>query len=199
MKRVETRWFVFVHSDVYVNEHSFQNLESFINEKVGIIESERVHWKDNLIKANEEMIPCYTYDNYKERSRSFSGFQLMRKEVIQSLIDKIEDDYLYRNEDMIFQSECLNNGFEYKKTWSMHVHQTKNQKWTKDWKETHMMQWKGFVKYTNPNEINKIPCLLSLKMLKLQYGLQIKDVIIFCQQYNPNWAPIICEEWDKWI
>jgi len=123
----------------------------------------------------------------------------MRKEVIQSLIDKIEDDYLYRNEDMIFQSECLNNGFEYKKTWAMHIHQTKNQKWTKDWKETYEMQWKGFVKYTNPNEINKIPCLLSLKMLKLQYGLQIKDVIIFCQQYNPNWAPIICEEWDKWI
>ena len=66
-----------------------------------------------------------------------------KKIAFKNVVSKIEDDYLYRNEDMIFQSECLNNDFEYKKTWSMHVHQTINQKWTKDWVETHQMQWKG--------------------------------------------------------
>lgn len=198
MERVETRWFVYLHSDVQLSEKSFELMQEFIEPKVGIIESERVHWEGNYMKANSEFIPQYTYDNYFARTRSFSGVQLMRRKTIEPLIKKLQDDYLYRNEDMIFQSECIKNDFKYKKTWAMHVHQTINKEWTHDWEETHQMQWRGFVKYTNPNEINKIPCLAPLKMCKHKYNLRIEDVVIFCQQHNPNWAVIILEEWEKW-
>jgi len=198
MERVETRWFVYVHSDVQLSENGFEMMQGFIAPKVGIIESERVHWDGTYMIANSETIPQYTYENYFERSRSFSGVQLIRKEAIEPLIKRLEDDFLYRNEDMIFQSECKKNGFEYKKTWAMHVHQTINREWTKDWDTTHDMQWKGFVKYTDPNELNKIPCLSPLKALLHKKYRDIQHVIIFCQMHNPNWAPTIVEAYYEW-
>lgn len=169
MKRMETKWFCYVHADAFLTRHSFLVLEAEINTKdenddrpVGIIESERVSYNYTDLKQYPDVYPHNYY-----RNRSFSGYQLFRKEAIENILEKIEDDYIYRNEDIIFQNICENNGFRYVKSFGMHVHTSSNvnQRWTPQGielpyhearKVTFDMQIKGIVKYCIPDEITKI-------------------------------------------
>ena len=197
MDRVETKWFVFVHADVEISKHALKILECEMKHDVGIIESERLHWDDKMVKINNEWIPDMTYEKYHFRSRSFSGFQIIQKRAIQSLINKLEDDFLYRNEDMIFHSNCIENGFKYIKTMGMHIHQTKNTNWTQTWEKTHEMQWKGFVKYTNPNEITIFPCISAIKGMR-DFGTTLSHCLFFCYRNNPNWGYEIRKAFLQW-
>ena len=184
MKQVTTKWFVFVHSDVRITPHAFEIMKHYIKPNVGIIESERLHWNGNFDQYNENetkiWFPTYTYTNYYNRNRAFSGFQIFQKKAIQTLIDRLEDDFLYRNEDMIFQSECIANGFDYVKTFAMHIHQILNGTWTFNWDSTYMMQWRGFVKYTQPTPLNIMHCILPIRNLKEKIGLTLESVLEFC-------------------
>ncbi len=201
MKQVTTDWFVFVHSDVRITPNAFRIMEPYMNSKTGIIESERLHWDGQCDKYGENgetiWFPSYTYTNYYNRNRAFSGFQIFQKKAVIDLINKIEDDYLYRNEDIIFQSECLEKGFDYIKTYAMHIHQVIDPKWTFDRNSTNMMQWQGIVKYSNPNDINILACILPIRTLKDRIGLTIESVLEFCWKHNARWAEHVIHWWDK--
>ena len=142
MDKVETSWFAYVHSDVLLTPHCFQTMKKEMHPRVGIVESERRHFNGKFYYCPEK--PFYYYD------RSFSGFQIFRKAAIEKFIEKIEDDYIYRNEDLIFQWACMDAGFEYHKTYAMHIHQTTNKEWTFDKWEATKMQVFGLIKYTRP-------------------------------------------------
>jgi len=193
MKRVETPWFVYLHSDVLLTEGSFSKMEKQMKEEVGIIESERLHWNGEYYHE----IPQYTYTNYHDSKRSYSGCQLFRTEVVKDIIEKIEDDYIYRNEDIIFQNACIEKGFKYVKDWALHIHQTINTQWTIPMNDTNLMQWKGIIKYTQPNEYNIQALKDSLgwcfRMLPENYDMTLTRAIMFCYQHNPNWADIVME------
>lgn len=202
MKQVTTDWFVYVHSDVRITPNAFRVMEPYMKKNTGIIESERLHWDGicDRYKEVEESIwfPSYSYVNYYSRKRAFSGFQIFQKKVIIELIDKIEDDYLYRNEDYIFQSECLEKGFDYVKTYAMHIHQVIDPKWTYDRDSTNMMQWRGIVKYSNPNPINILACILPIRDLKERLEeVTLESVLEFCWIHNAKWAEHIIHWWDK--
>jgi hypothetical protein len=100
---------------------------------------------------------------------------------------------------MILQSECIENGFRYEKTWGMHIHQLSPKKkfWKYEGEIARMMQWKGFIKYTNPIKLNLFPCLSAIHICKKEYGLEIKDVIEFCKEHDSKWIPIVLEEFKK--
>ncbi len=141
---VETPWFAYVHSDAQLTAYCFNIIKNLMNDDVGIIESERLHYDG--VK--------YTYDPYYFTSRAYSGFQLIRKSAVEPIIDIIEDDFIYRNEDIIFQNICKENSYSYIKTLAMHIHQTTTtKKWTFSRKEAYDMQWRGIVKYTSPTDI----------------------------------------------
>ena len=168
MKAVETEWFVYVHSDVQLTPFCYNIMSNLMNEKVGIIESERLHYDG--VK--------YTYDPYYFHPRAYSGFQIIKKEAIQHGIDVIEDDYLYRNEDMIFQNICENAGFEYVKTLAMHIHQlTTTKKWTFERFDTYDMQWRGLVKYTTPTDITVQACVDALGVCIREFGFDPSDAL----------------------
>ena len=153
MKQVKTDWFVYCHSDAYICRHSFLMMEADMSEDVGLIESEHINFNGN----------DWIYPKYYYVPRSFSGFQLFRLDAVKEIIGRIEDDYIYRNEDIIFQNACTEAGFKFVKSWAPHIHYaTINGKWTPkgeysdDSKAiTYDMQAKGIVKYCAPTRITK--------------------------------------------
>jgi len=183
MKRVETDWFAYLHSDAFLSPYLFSIMREYMKDDIGIIESERFHWKGE---------PRFDYHNFYHNDRAFSGFQLFRTKIIKELVNKIDDDYIYRNEDLIFQSECVKQGYKYVKTLAMHVHQNFNGEWTHDREKTNEMQWKGLIKYAVPNEITIKAFLTSVKASK---ELRLKDFYDFAKQENEDWCEVILEGW----
>ncbi len=163
MKRVETEFFIYCHADAWPCKNSFFILEHEMKDNIGMIESERVQY-DYEGKYNYPTV--YPYYHYRERA--FSGYQLIRMKAIENILDKIEDDYIYRNEDIIFQNVCTQNGYKYLKSWAMHIHTCSNDtnhKWTPKGKFTTEeeckaitfdMQIRGIVKYCTPDDITKV-------------------------------------------
>jgi len=185
MKKVTTKWFVFLHSDVEITPFAFEVMKKFMRRDIGIIESER-----RLFDS-----PKHNDESTHFAKRAYSGFQLIQMKAIKGLLHKIEDDFIYRNEDLIFQSECVERGFKYIKSWAMHIHQIKKSNWSIREKEAYFMQWKGLVKYTNPSVFTEYACLSAMRKCQDDYGLLLAQVISFTHRTNPNWGKIVIERW----
>ena len=185
MKRVETEWFAYVHADAQLTPFCFNIMNNLMNGKTGIIESERLHYDG--VK--------YTYDPYYFHPRSYSGFQIIKKEAIKEGIELIEDDYLYRNEDMIFQNICETAGFEYVKTLAMHIHQiTTTKKWTFERFDTYDMQWKGLIKYTTPTEITVQACVDALGVCVREFKFDPAEALDIMSQ---EWKTAVIQKMFK--
>jgi hypothetical protein len=190
MKTVETEWFVYLHADAEPVIGSFNSLKSDMKNYIGIIESERLHWAGLMNKTRRIFS---NYENYHSKNRAYSGFQLIRKKAIEPILDKIEDDFIYRNEDLIFQHECKTNKFQYRKNLGLHVHQCLFQRRTFSEADTNIMQVKGLIKYTQPNKITRNSIITSLRWCKNHEALTLQEMLFFCYHYNPNWAEIVAE------
>lgn len=197
MKRVETEWFVYCHADIRMTPYSFLVMQQYQKEDVGIIESHREHWDGEVKHVRGMSLPEYKPSNYYFRKRSFSGLQLIQMRSIKSLVDRLEDDFLYRNEDMIFHAECYENGFKYCKTWAMHIHQTTNTEWTFNDEEAHRMQYRGFIKYSKISGITEFPCLIAIRYMKQKYDETLMRIIHFAFMYSNEWAEKIIERWES--
>ena len=199
IKKVRTKWFVYVHSDAWLTPYSFLILkaEAETNEKAGIIESDRIQ----LTLENQDYPTDYPWYYYYKRG--FSGYQLIRKKAIIELVNKIEDDYFSNSEDICFQNACETAGFEYIKSFAMHVHRIsklnlvrtpthKSLSEEKAFKLTHDMNMKAIVKYCTPTEITLEAFIKSFTNL-YDYGCILFDFIInFVRKVNPIWEmPII--------
>lgn len=190
MKRVNSEWFVYCHSDAYIIKHSFLMMEAEIEDDVGIIESEHLNYNGKK----------WIFPNYHNIPRSFSGFQLFRKKAIENILDKIEDDFIFRNEDIIFQNVCQNNKYRFIKSWAFHIHYaTINHRWTPQGVEcenaeaiTYDMQSKGIVKYCTPNEITKKAWRAGFGGCIRYNNANIFDFINnFVKKVNPVWENAI--------
>ena len=201
MKKTEGDVFIYNHADVRIAPHSILVMEATLEDDVGIVESERVQYDYEHPKEYPDQYPYYYY-----RTRSFSGFQLIRKESIWDIVEKIEDDYVYRNEDIIFQNACTKNGFRYEKALSaLHVHTCSmvNQKWTPQGEyttdeetiaETFDMQIKGIVKYCTPDEITRVAWRDAFGVAFQKCGVDLFEFIEeFVMKVNPIWREAIQE------
>ena len=200
IKKVRTKWFVYVHSDAWLTPYSFLVLkaEAENNEKAGIIESERVQ----LTLKNQEFPTEYCHYYYYDRG--FSGYQLVRKEAIIDLVKKIEDDYLSNSEDVCFQNACEIKGFEYVKSFAMHIHRISklNLRRTpqhealpkeEELKLTYDMNIRAIVKYCTPTE-PALNAFINSFTNAYGYGCVLLDFIVnFVRKVNPVWEEPILE------
>jgi hypothetical protein len=205
MDRVDTNYFIYCHVDARPTHHSFLVMEADMMEepKVGIVESERVQFSYNEGEPTPEIPKDYPWYYYKERS--FSGYQLINMYSLLPILTKIKDDFIYRNEDIIFQNACEHEGYKYKKSFAMHVHTPTlmNRIWTpKGEKEegndaeliTYEMQVRGIIKYCEPTEL-AVNCFFDA--LAPQYHWYKKkhkkewDIFEFINEFvmknNPKW------------
>jgi hypothetical protein len=199
MQQVDTKWFLYLHDDVKPTPYLYNILNHYLQEENGIVESEHLHWNGSFIKQeNGTKSPKYKYMNFYHQERAFSGLQFFQKHAIEPILEVIEDDYIQRNEDLIFQAECLQNGYNYVKTWGFHFHQCNvDRPWTFKELTTKEMHWKGLVKYTNPQPISVNHCIHAIRELHRRNELTLREVLDFCTTHNPKWFDIIIDTWDN--
>ena len=112
IEEVSTEWFVYLHSDVYLPEGWFNAMRAG---------QEKYDWFEcgqNVTVIVEYIPPTL------EVERAYSGSQMGRKTAFANVLPKIDDDYLYRNEDIIFANLVKEAGFRYGKVKeTFHYHQ----------------------------------------------------------------------------
>ena len=112
IEAVETEWFVYLHSDVFLPPGWFEAMFARRNE---------FDW----FECNQRItvMADYLLDSTKV-ARAYSGSQMGRKAAFANVTPLIDDDYLYRNEDIIFAQLIARNGMRYGKVGeTFHFHQ----------------------------------------------------------------------------
>jgi hypothetical protein len=150
----------------------------------------------------------YWSEKQHSQKRAFSGSQMGRKQSFQSLLPRIQDDYLQRNEDIIFAELIKENGYKYGRiSGTFHYHQIMNRRGDKepkfnkikiekeadpDWEfKIAEMQVKGIVKYLQPK-----PYLINMvnnNILKLLNNDSFlwNDFKKWVKKTNPCWEKYI--------
>ena len=195
IETVETDWFIYVHSDAYLPKGWFDAMYRHQND---------YEW----FGCPMQNVFMVEFNNdYGERP--WAGSQMGRKCAFEKGLDRIDDDYVYRQEDFVFADIVRNAGFrEGKVTDTLHYHQTmrKPTPWSRKVKRmqidlelnreeefrTYNMQAKGIIKYLQPSS----PWLIdnaSLCVYKLhELGeLDWNEFKIWVKETNPAWLPYI--------
>jgi len=154
IKKVNTPYFIYFHSDVSINEYWFNSMWN--NKVKGIIES----LKDN------------SFDIQPKRFRSYSGAQLIYTDCLKDL--NWQDDYIYTSEDLLIQNHIISNGFNYIKLPIYHTHFTTNNIRTKNRKTILNWQYKALIKYGIPEKHLLSYLLKTVKAIKKEFGYKIK-------------------------
>lgn len=155
IEHVESEWFIYLHSDVFLPEG----------------------WFDKMVKYQDEydwfgcpmhITVAATYVPPKN-VRPYAGSQMGRKKAFSNL-DKIDDDFVYRQEDFVFNKLVVDNGFKPGKIEdTFHYHQVMYRKskgldlkirdvnvildrGEEERIRTNETQLRGLVKYLDPNE-----------------------------------------------
>lgn len=190
---VETEWFIYLHSDVYLPKNWYNKMKNYQN-------------KYDWYECNRRMVFLMEYNlpNLKKRNRAYSGSQMGRADAFKNIILKINDDYLYRNEDIVFHELILAEGFKYGRVFdTFHYHQIMNKRGEKEpkierikiqklkdkqWEvKTYKMQVKGIIKYLQPKLYLIKGVNDSLKILMKYNALNIKDFKIWVKKTNKIW------------
>ena len=198
IEAVETEWFVYLHSDVYLPSGWFDMMSTH---------QSSLDWIEcpPVLTVLVEL----PLDHSKTR-RSFSGAQMGKVEKFKAILPIIEDDYLYRNEDIVI-SELLHKarGKFARVTDTFHYHQEmyKPSTWQRKVKSVKfqwdmsreveerasLLQIKGIVKYLTPREdipLDHYDYLKSVKYLYDEKVIQPADLERWIFQTNPGWLPV---------
>lgn len=197
IEEVRTEIFVYLHSDVYLNENWFDEM---------LKHKDEYDWYE----SGRRYTVLVDYDGKRNniKDRSYSGSQMGKKSVFEKFLEEIDDDYLYRNEDIIFSEFVKSHGGRYglvKETF--HHHQVMNKRGEMEPKfdsvvikrhhdskwliETTDMQVRGIIKYCSPNSppdnylvrhVNG-----SLKILHELNVLNYEEIKKWADAVNPDW------------
>jgi hypothetical protein len=191
IKNVESEWFIYLHSDVYLPKG----------------------WYDQMIKYQDRYdwygcpMNITALINYRleEPLRPYAGSQMGRKAAFKD-VDRIDDDYVYRQEDFVFNRIVEDAGYTTGKVEdTFHYHQlmfrksagfdvnvkklnlvTHNNEW--EVQRALDMQIRGIVKYLDPKEPYMIMDFNS-KVFELVYAdtSKLKELKNWIRETNPKW------------
>lgn len=157
-----TQYFIYLHSDVYLTDNWFDEMYKE-REKYDFYESGRRY----------SVLIDYDGKRNTLKNRAYSGSQMGSSIKLKKYLEEIEDDYLFRNEDIIIQNLILQKGGSYGLVnTTFHHHQITNKdvgksidhlnisnfeevivkrKANNEWdKFVTLNQIKGIIKYINP-------------------------------------------------
>ncbi len=180
IENVKTEWFIYLHADIYLPENWYNKMKKHQKE---------YDWYECYRKMTT--LVEFWSENQHKQERAFSGSQMGRTKAFKNIIPKIDDDYLQRNEDIIFHELILQEGYKYGRVSDcFHYHQMMNKKGEmepkfkriiiekekdKKWEEKiSNMQARGIIKYLIPKQYlinivnNSIYALYNLGVLDWQ-------------------------------
>lgn len=196
IEAVETDWFIYVHSDAYLPPGWFDAMSRH--------------------KSDYDWFGCpmrhtvmVEYDGVCN-DRPWAGSQMGRKRAFEAGLERIDDDYVYRQEDFVFADIVKKAGFkEGKISDTFHYHQTMRKQTPSGRKvnrvdvqeemspeeqvRTSMTMAKGIVKYLDP------PVLVDsvihhVNLLQEMGELDWEEFYQWVEQTNPRWLPLLHEE-----
>ncbi len=199
MEKVETEHFIYLHSDVFLTPGWFDEMYKH---------RANYDWYESGQVTSFLVNVPFDYSNY---DRPLSGGQLGRRAAFQKVLPKVDDDFLYRNEDLIFAELIKNSGGTYgrvKEAVLYHQVMNKRSKWERkitqfnisvsksreeEIRETNM-QARGLVKYmppTNGNLTNAV--IYSLRSLIALDQTSYKDFMewVASTPYGPEWHKVL--------
>lgn len=198
IEATSTDWFVYLHSDVYLAPGWFDAMSA---------NREKYDW----FECNQRItvMADYLLDTTKVE-RSYSGSQMGRKVAFEKVTPLIDDDYLYRNEDIILAKLLVRAGGRYGKVGETHhFHQImhKPSRWGRAVKrvaidlelahdediranETYA---RGIIKYLDPAEVtaDRESVRMAVERLIELNGSDIHDFVAWVRATNPRWLPLL--------
>ena len=197
IEAVETEWFVYLHSDVYLPEGWFDAMRPH---------QDRYDWFE--CGRHITFLVDYPLD-LTDTERAYSGSQMGRKAAFRDVLPVIDDDYLYRNEDIILADLVKRAGFRYGRVGdTFHYHQVMETPgpWSRrigafslqveqsreEEIRASMMQAKGIIKYMNPRSDFGVAYHVA-RLLDLG-ELSWSDFKRWVVKTDPAWLPYIRRE-----
>jgi len=191
IEEVQTEWFVYLHSDVYLPAGWFETMKKFQG---------TYDWYE----CRQQLTILLEYPlSYHKCNRPYSGSQMGRKAAFTDVLPKIEDDYLYRNEDIILAHLIEEAGQRYGRVdeaYHYHQHMLKRSTWGRDVRvefnveptkqeeiRTYMMQAKGIVKYMNPTLALIDEVQVSTRRLQELGVMSQAEFAKWAAVTNPTW------------
>ncbi len=107
IEAVSTEWFVYLHSDVCLPENWYEAM----SKRRG--DFDFFECRQNIVVCLEDPLPL-------SGTRAYSGSQMGRKEAFAEVLPLIEDDYLYRSEDIVIAELLQKHGRRYGKVGETH-------------------------------------------------------------------------------
>jgi hypothetical protein len=197
IEAVRTEWFIYLHSDVYLPPGWFDTMCKH-----------RLEY--DWFECNQHITVLAEYPlDLPNVERPFSGSQMGRKAAFQGVTPVLDDDYLYRNEDIILAGLVKRTGFRYGKTSdTFHFHQVmvKPGRWRRNIKRVDIHLdlsleeevranetfARGIIKYLSPSEITPEvfgavrDAIRRLVELKVATYNELRE---WTQKTNPIWVP----------
>lgn len=196
ISEVTTEWFVYLHSDVYLPACWYEKMVK--NQK-----------KYDWYECRQHMTVLIDYPlDYHVIDRPLSGSQMGKKAAFEKVLPEIEDDYLYRNEDIILANLIQKNGFKYGRVdEAFHYHQLMNKRsrWKRQIKNLSfqiekgkeekdrefLMQIKGIVKYLQPDDVLIKEVKHSIAAMDNLNKNEWAELREWIKQTNLCWLPFI--------
>ena len=195
MEEVESDWFVYLHADVYLPRGWFDAMRPY---------QERYDW----FECNRQMTVLFEYPSkaQNKKSRAYSGSQMGRRATFEKVLHGVDDDYLYRNEDVVFQELIEGVGGRYGRVPdTFHYHQIMNRRGEAEpklervvidrerdcqWeRRTFQMQFKGLVKYTNPTKLYLIKAVKRSLDKLAAMDIDKNELARWVEKTNSAWTP----------
>jgi len=198
IEAVETPWFIYLHSDVYLPEGWFAAMTGHQNE---------YDWfgcpMRHTVMVEYPVI---------EKQRPYAGSQMGRTAAFQAGVKQIDDDFVYRQEDFVLADIIESAGFKHGRIEdTFHYHQTmhKPSAWGRKVKSvnidteatpaeevrTWVMQCKGIIKYLKPtnewvtyNVMFSVNRLFELGELNSSNWDEFRNWV---KETDPDWLPYL--------
>jgi len=198
IKAVSTNTFVYLHADVFLPLGWLEEMEANLSQ---------YDW----FECPQRLTVMIEYWNEasRKRERAYSGAQMGRTDALQGIVERIEDDYLQRNEDIVLSELVQSIGLKYGKVDNtFHYHQVMNRRGEGEpkfesvlirkqtdieWeKKIFEMQYKGIVKYLKPNKKYLVDEVNSAIQRLLELGAcSPKNIMEWVRKANPEWTSFI--------
>jgi hypothetical protein len=192
IKSVETEWFCYFHSDVYLPEGWFDTM--------------RAHQAEYDWFGCPMRITALVEFPLVDKVRPYAGTQMGRKAAFVGGLDRIDDDYVYRQEDWVFAGIVEDGGFRHGRIEdTFHWHQVMQRVYGDDrrarkFKQVRFdveltqeeedyaaeTQLRGTIKYLKPNAYHVNSVEINFKSMREQ-GKIDAEFHQWVSRTNPEW------------
>lgn len=197
IEEVRSEWFIYLHSDVYL--------------PAGWFEAMRKRQSDfDWFECRQHITALVQYPfDYTNYERPLSGSQMGKTTAFRDILPKIDDDYLYRNEDLIFVELIREHGLRYGRVdEAFHYHQMMNKRssWKRMFKRVtfeieksreeeireNEMSFRGLIKYTQPhNQLLISSMRAALVALDQIQPINMEELRAWTKTTNTAWLPYL--------